>query len=113
MRSLRTPKSLIPNIKGKEPNLISHMMLKFLEKHRERINAVTTLPGGVFVILYEASQTKISHFANQVIAHQDVGSSQIAVHVVHPLYVSHSRSNLGKRRISVILKDKYRTLNHG
>lgn len=64
-----------------------------------------TLPGSVFIILDEASQTEISHFANQVISHQDVGGPEVSVHVVHPLHIRHARSNLRDKQT---LRDRLR-----
>lgn len=61
-----------------------------------------TLSGRIFVILDEPSQTKISHFAHQVVSHQDVSSSQVSVHVVHPLHVRHPRGDLRHTPSSLI-----------
>lgn len=49
-----------------------------------------TLSGGVLVILDESSQAEIGNFAHQVISHQDVGSSEVSVDVVHPLDEGHA-----------------------
>lgn len=53
-----------------------------------------TLPGSVFVILNEASQTKVSHFAHQVVSHEDVCRSEVSVYIVHPLHIRHTRGDL-------------------
>lgn len=53
-----------------------------------------TLPSRVLVVLDESCQAKISHFAHQVLPHQDVGCPEVPVDVVHPLHIGHARCNL-------------------
>lgn len=56
-----------------------------------------TLSGGVLVVLNESSQAKVGDLTHQVISHQDVGSSQVPVDVVHPLDEGHAVCDLGTR----------------
>lgn len=56
-----------------------------------------TLSGRVLVVLDEPSQAEVSDLTHQVISHQDVGSSQVPVDVVHPLYEGHAVCDLGRR----------------
>lgn len=53
-----------------------------------------TLPSRVLVVLDEACQAEVSHFAHQVLPHKDVGSPEVPVDVVHPLHVGHTRCDL-------------------
>lgn len=53
-----------------------------------------TLSGCVLVVLDESSEAKVSDFTHQVITHQDVGSPEVPVHIVHSFHVRHSRGNL-------------------
>lgn len=52
--------------------------------------ALPTLAGCVLIVFDEPSQPEVSHFAHEVLAHQDVGSTEIPVDVVHPLHVGHA-----------------------
>lgn len=60
-----------------------------------------TLPGGVFVILNEASQPKVSHFAHQVVSHEDVCRSEVSVHIVHPLHIRHPGGDLRRAQVKL------------
>ena len=53
-----------------------------------------TLSSRVLVVLDEPSQAKVSDLTDQVISHQDVGSSQVPVDVVHPLDEGHAVCDL-------------------
>lgn len=53
-----------------------------------------TLPSGVLVVLDEACQAKVGHFADQVLSHEDVGRPEVSVDVVHPLHVGHAGGDL-------------------
>lgn len=56
--------------------------------------ALPTLPGGVFIVFDEPSQPEVGHFAHEVLSNQNVGSTEVPVHVVHPLHVGHARGDL-------------------
>lgn len=60
-----------------------------------------TLPGSVLVILNEASQTKVSHLAHQIVPHEDVCRSEVSVHIVHPLHVRHPRGDLRRTQVEL------------
>lgn len=62
-------------------------------KHSARAVSLT-LPRSVFVVLYEASETEISYLTHQVLSHQDVGSPEVPVDIVHSLYICHARGDL-------------------
>lgn len=53
-----------------------------------------TLACRILVVLNESSQAKVCDFTNQVISHQDVGSPQVSVDVVHPLDEGHAICDL-------------------
>ena len=53
-----------------------------------------TLPSSVLIVFNESCQTEVGHFTHQAVSHQDVGSSQVSVDVVHPLHVGHACCNL-------------------
>lgn len=53
-----------------------------------------TLPSGVLVVLDEPCQAEVSHFAHQVLPHEDVGCPQVPVDIVHPFHISHARCDL-------------------
>jgi len=53
-----------------------------------------TLPSGVLVVLDEARQAEVGHFAHQVLPNEDVGCPEVPVDVVHPLHVGHAGCNL-------------------
>lgn len=65
------------------------------DRFQRRRRLPLTLSGRVLVVLDESSQTKVRDFTHQVISHQDVGSSQVPVDVVHPLDEGHAVCNLG------------------
>lgn len=53
-----------------------------------------TLPRSVLVVFNEPCQTKVCHFTHQAVSHQNVGSTQVSVDVVHPFHVGHTCCNL-------------------
>lgn len=53
-----------------------------------------TLSRSVLVVFDESCQTEVGHFTHQAVSHQDVGSAQVSVDVVHPLHVGHACRNL-------------------
>lgn len=72
-----------------------------VQTERERVRVAQsalagslTLPCSVFVVLYEASEAKISHLTHQVLSHQDVGGPEVPVDVVHSLHIRHARGDL-------------------
>lgn len=53
-----------------------------------------TLLRVVLIIRDEAGQSEVSDLAHQLLPHQDVGSPQVSVDVIHALHVGHARSYL-------------------
>lgn len=56
------------------------------------------LSRGVLVVFDESCQTEVGHFTHQAVTHQDVGSAQVSVDVVHPLHVGHTSCYLEEVR---------------
>lgn len=52
------------------------------------------MSGRVLVVLDESSEAKVGDLAHQVVGHEDVGSSQVSVDVVHPLDEGHAVCDL-------------------
>lgn len=66
-----------------------------LEREIQSSSAISlTLSRSVFIVLYEASEAKISHLTHQVLSHQDVGSPEVPVDIVHSLHIRHARGDL-------------------
>lgn len=57
-----------------------------------------TLSGCVLVVLDEPSQAEVGDLAHQIVSDKDVGRSQVAVDVVHPLDVRHPGGNLTTKK---------------
>jgi hypothetical protein len=65
-----------------------------MNQHLSSSDTALTLPRAVFIVLYYASQSKVTNLSNIIFTNQNIPGSQVSVDQLFALQVLHSTSNL-------------------